>query len=1181
MLAYETEFLPLAADGLDPDLKFCGLPYCFLQVWDGNTGRRVSSCERLHPDHALAAEGWRHRFLREFPSEHTDKRVTTVVTQMLRDVKPVAGAGRSVESRALLHDVATGRVVRTLDARPGAVMAARFTPGGAHLLTSHQQNPEAPQAASLYTVWEVATGRALWSRELVAPFRGFTPDGRGALFGADGAAPGARLYVQVTTGGPLPPPADDPPGGGNGLRAAAVGSSVVVSDARTGLRLDAFMAPGAYSNFSWIDERGVPFTAATITGTQSRGTVTTRETLFTVSTCRAPRSEVIRCSAGSLVWSGWGEARTPSRHQLYSVAELQGGATPARPGESPDGVLRVVNLATGSERTLSPPPGVRLEYNDRAFFPHGEEHVATFAVRGTTLVRGAVRERDGTPKDLPVWGLLVLDLETGKDRFFYPKRGRALTSLGYGISPDGSRIVACQGRDVECLDAVTGRVLWTTPLPKDEHAHTPAFLPNGGVVIFDDWSGNLTRFSPDSGQIERVVRVAPRAEGHSVAIHDFEPTPDGGAVLVDPDGSLCVGDSAEWKVRHRFEMPKRDPNNPTSRVGVWQLKPRLLHDRFVLYKFDQAVEVWDAISGRREYRVELSRLQGSAPGDEALETCTYSPDESRMFLRTDRALRLIDVRRGRELLILDPTPDERDTAQRSRSWTEGNRTLLSLSPDGHELTVYTERSDRGGIVRRVYDARPRSEAEIALAGRIQTTQTPPPLPPPPTPGPPVTASDFLDVAERLRYKDGPGQIAAYRKVIELDPEFTPAHRALARLLKGTDAAASLAEFRETVRLDPRDYFSRWEIGLLLRAAGDNPGAIAAFCEAIRDDVRPQGLFGTRLQIGAAGGEPPRAGAMYTGLALALRDAGGEAEEAFRRAFRAEPSNAWYFASLARGEANEVEREANALLKHWEDRLASQPDNFDNARAAAESALEVGSVYLWEGRYGEAVAWCGRSVAWFTEYYKKVPSVPDPEKRLRWAHWNRAVAYNWLDRGRDAIEEMDLAMKYTPAAEQPYQRMMRVQYVAKSGDHRGAARLAAEEIAKTQPSPNYWDAALAYSLCVRAAKGDEKLQAAYGDLAVETLKKAFAAGFSNVELVKKDRDLDPIRGRADFKQALAKLEKDFPPVAAPPGRVTASRRTAGHRPVSAGGAETGRPHLSFFGFSSLISSSVVAQMKSSK
>ena len=53
-------------------------------------------------------------------------------------------------------------------------------------------------------------------------------------------------------------------------------------------------------------------------------------------------------------------------------------------------------------------------------------------------------------------------------------------------------------------------------------------------------------------------------------------------------------------------------------------------------------------------------------------------------------------------------------------------------------------------------------------------------------------------------------------------------------------------------------------------------------------------------------------------------------------------------------------------------------------------------------------------------------------------------------------------------------------------------------------------------------------AEYADRAMKMLHKAVKAGYSNAAQMAKDKDLDSLRGRADFKKLLADLEKKSPP-----------------------------------------------------
>ena len=46
---------------------------------------------------------------------------------------------------------------------------------------------------------------------------------------------------------------------------------------------------------------------------------------------------------------------------------------------------------------------------------------------------------------------------------------------------------------------------------------------------------------------------------------------------------------------------------------------------------------------------------------------------------------------------------------------------------------------------------------------------------------------------------------------------------------------------------------------------------------------------------------------------------------------------------------------------------------------------------------------------------------------------------------------------------------------------------------------------------------------HAELAMDWLQQAIAAGYKDVDLMKRDTDLDPLRDRADFKKLLAKVE----------------------------------------------------------
>jgi hypothetical protein len=74
---------------------------------------------------------------------------------------------------------------------------------------------------------------------------------------------------------------------------------------------------------------------------------------------------------------------------------------------------------------------------------------------------------------------------------------------------------------------------------------------------------------------------------------------------------------------------------------------------------------------------------------------------------------------------------------------------------------------------------------------------------------------------------------------------------------------------------------------------------------------------------------------------------------------------------------------------------------------------------------------------------------------------------------------------------------------------------------------FYDTACVYALSAAAAKHDAKLSNEYAARALELLREAVAQGYKDVAHIKKDKDLDPLRDRDDFKKLMAQLEAGNP------------------------------------------------------
>jgi eukaryotic-like serine/threonine-protein kinase len=101
-----------------------------------------------------------------------------------------------------------------------------------------------------------------------------------------------------------------------------------------------------------------------------------------------------------------------------------------------------------------------------------------------------------------------------------------------------------------------------------------------------------------------------------------------------------------------------------------------------------------------------------------------------------------------------------------------------------------------------------------------------------------------------------------------------------------------------------------------------------------------------------------------------------------------------------------------------------------------------------------------------------------------------------------------------------------------GEHNAAA-VAASQLLKgaVDPALDAYDAACFLALCVSLAEKDKQLSdskrkelaQSYGDKAMAALRQAIRNGYKDAAHMKKDTDLDALRGRDDFKKLLGDLE----------------------------------------------------------
>jgi eukaryotic-like serine/threonine-protein kinase len=192
-----------------------------------------------------------------------------------------------------------------------------------------------------------------------------------------------------------------------------------------------------------------------------------------------------------------------------------------------------------------------------------------------------------------------------------------------------------------------------------------------------------------------------------------------------------------------------------------------------------------------------------------------------------------------------------------------------------------------------------------------------------------------------------------------------------------------------------------------------------------------------------------------------------------------------------------------------------------------SYCNLGSLVSDSGRPGESLGWFDKAIRTLSAVYDQDRRLIEARQVLRNSHWQRAIALDRLRKFAEAITDWDTAIELSSAAEQPEMRAGRATSRLQAGQVAEAVAEVSElELTKSASgSPASWYSfACFYSIA--AGKSSDQKQV-YADRAMDLLQKAIKAGYNNAVHMAKDTDLDPIRGRDDFKTLIEALTKKSP------------------------------------------------------
>ncbi|MFO0936354.1 MAG: serine/threonine-protein kinase [Gemmataceae bacterium] len=228
---------------------------------------------------------------------------------------------------------------------------------------------------------------------------------------------------------------------------------------------------------------------------------------------------------------------------------------------------------------------------------------------------------------------------------------------------------------------------------------------------------------------------------------------------------------------------------------------------------------------------------------------------------------------------------------------------------------------------------------------------------------------------------------------------------------------------------------------------------------------------------------------------------------------------------------EGERYYRKSLELQEKLVADFPNVTYYRETLGGAYCNLGATVLLFGKAEEGHNYLDSAIKTLKPLYDKDPRVVVIKQNLKTSYIRRAFLNGQLHRLEEAIQDTSAVIDLSTPDESTFYRILRAKFRGKAG-HTAAsledvkeALKVVEQMPKSQQINIRVGASCAYSMA-SAAVSDLKEE--YAALAIENLKRSILAGFNNVEAIKTEPDMDPIRERTDFKAIMAELEAKFPP-----------------------------------------------------
>ena len=198
-----------------------------------------------------------------------------------------------------------------------------------------------------------------------------------------------------------------------------------------------------------------------------------------------------------------------------------------------------------------------------------------------------------------------------------------------------------------------------------------------------------------------------------------------------------------------------------------------------------------------------------------------------------------------------------------------------------------------------------------------------------------------------------------------------------------------------------------------------------------------------------------------------------------------------------------------------------------------SYCNMGNHYRVRKQPAIALDWYAKAIAALEPAFQQQPKDRQTRIFLCNAYWGRGETLSSLGRHAEAVDDCNRGLELDEAPMRSQLRSLRARSRARLGEYQLATAEAEEVVAAPNSSgKRLGEAAAVFALASATVRQDSQLPEPnragladqYANRAMEFLRQAVAKGILNLESLKNDTDLEPLRSRPEFCQLVTETEQ---------------------------------------------------------